>query len=46
MDKVGMAKNKNRRVSFRIYDEVNLFYKKIDEKLADRTEPYLRKHFY
>jgi hypothetical protein len=32
MDKVGMAKNKNRRVSFRIYDEVNLFYKKIDEK--------------
>jgi len=34
MDKVNMAKNKNRRVFFRIYDEVNLFYKKIDEKSA------------
>ncbi|MDO9047362.1 MAG: PilZ domain-containing protein [Methylobacter sp.] len=33
-----MTKNKNRRVSFRIYDEVNLFYKKIDEKLV--TEPH------
>ncbi|MDP1771531.1 MAG: PilZ domain-containing protein [Methylobacter sp.] len=32
-----MAKNKNRRVSFRIYDEVNLFYQKIDETLL--TEP-------
>lgn len=38
MDKVNMTKNKNRRVSFRIYDQVNLFYKKIDEKLL--TEPY------
>lgn len=37
MDKVNMAKNKNRRVSFRIYDEVNLFYQKIDETLL--TEP-------
>jgi hypothetical protein len=33
MDKVNMAKNRNRRVSFRIYDEVNLFYQKIDETL-------------
>ncbi|MDO9269491.1 MAG: PilZ domain-containing protein [Methylobacter sp.] len=33
-----MTKNKNRRVFFRIYDEVNLFYQKIDEKLL--TEPY------
>ena len=31
MDKVNMRKNKNRRGSFRIYDEVNLSYKKIDE---------------
>lgn len=31
-----MTKNKNRRVFFRIYDEVNLLYTKIDEKqLAD-----------
>lgn len=34
MDKVNMRKNKNRRVAFRIYDEVNLSYKKIDEKWA------------
>ncbi|MCK9634995.1 MAG: PilZ domain-containing protein [Methylobacter tundripaludum] len=27
-------KNKNRRAAFRIYDEVNLFYKKIDEQLV------------
>jgi hypothetical protein len=38
MDKVNMTKNKNRRGFFRIYDEVNLFYKKIDEKLV--TEPH------
>lgn len=38
MDKVNMAKNINRRVSFRIYEQVNLFYKKIDEKRL--TEPY------
>lgn len=38
MDKVNMMKNKNRRASFRIYDEVNLFYKKIDEHLV--TEPH------
>jgi hypothetical protein len=39
MDKVNMTKNKNRRVSFRIYDEVNLFYKKIDEKLVAEPNP-------
>ncbi len=33
-----MTENKNRRNFFRIYDEVHLFYKKIDEKLA--AEPY------
>lgn len=38
MGKVGMMKNKNRRAAFRIYDEVNLFYKKIDEQLV--TDPY------
>lgn len=38
MDMVDMTKNKNRRVFFRIYDEVHLFYKKIDEKLL--TEPH------
>lgn len=38
MDKVDMMKNKNRRAAFRIYDEVNLFYKKIDEQLV--TDPY------
>jgi len=38
MGKVSMTKNKNRRVSFRIYDQVNLFYKKIGEKLL--TEPH------
>lgn len=37
MDKVNVTKNKNRRVFFRIYDEVNLFYQKIDETLL--TEP-------
>lgn len=36
MDKVNMRKNKNRRGAFRIYDEVNLSYEKIDEKwIAD-----------
>lgn len=38
MDKVNMAKDNNRRVSFRIYDRVNLFYKKIDENRL--AEPY------
>lgn len=38
MGKVNMTKNKNRRGFFRIYDQVNLFYKKIDEKLL--TEPH------
>ncbi len=38
MDKVNMTKNNNRRVSFRIYEQVNLFYQKIDENRL--TEPY------
>jgi hypothetical protein len=37
MDKLGMAKNKNRRASFRIFGEANLFYIKIDEKSASQT---------
>jgi hypothetical protein len=41
MDKVNMRKNKNRRDSFRIYDEVNLSYKKIDEKWAADHQPIL-----
>lgn len=39
MDEVNMMKNKNRRVSFRIYDEVNLFYQKIDETLLTEPQP-------
>lgn len=39
MGKVNMAKNKNRRVFFRIYDEVNLFYQKIDERLLTESHP-------
>ncbi|HEY8219807.1 MAG TPA: PilZ domain-containing protein [Methylobacter sp.] len=39
MGKAGMADDKNRRVSFRIYDEVNLFYKKIDQELATEPSP-------
>lgn len=35
MDKVNMRKDRNRRGYFRIYDEVNLSYKKIDEKPVD-----------
>lgn len=38
MDKINMTKTEERRVFFRIDDEVNLFYKKIDEKLV--TEPH------
>jgi hypothetical protein len=38
MDKANKTKDNNRRVSFRIYDRVNLFYKKIDEKRL--AEPY------
>lgn len=34
-----MAKTKNRRSYFRIYDEVNLFYKKIDEQLVTEQHP-------
>jgi hypothetical protein len=39
MDKVNMTTNQNRRGSFRIHDEVNLFYKKIDEKSATEPQP-------
>jgi len=39
MGEVGMATNNNRRVFFRIYDEVNLSYTKIDEKLAAEPNP-------
>lgn len=38
MDKIDMTKTEDRRGFFRIDDEVNLFYKKIDEKLV--TEPH------
>ncbi len=38
MDKVNMTENKNRRDFFRIYEEANLFYKKIDEQTV--IEPY------
>jgi len=39
MDKVNVTKNKNRRAFFRIHDEVNLFYKKIDEKPLTGSQP-------
>ena len=39
MDKINMTKTEDRRGFFRIDDEVNLFYKKIDEKRV--TEPHL-----
>jgi hypothetical protein len=39
MDKVNMTKNNNRRDFFRIYDEVNLFYQKIDETLLTESQP-------
>jgi len=39
MDKFNVTKNKNRRGFFRIYDEVNLFYKKIDETLLTEPQP-------
>jgi len=38
MDKINVMKTEERRGFFRIDDEVNLFYKKIDEKLV--TEPH------
>lgn len=38
MDKINMTKTEDRRGFFRIDDEVNLFYKKIDAKLA--AEPH------
>lgn len=38
MDKINMTQTEDRRRFFRIDDEVNLFYKKIDEKLV--IEPH------
>ncbi len=38
MDKINRTIAEDRRGFFRIDDEVNLFYKKIDEKLV--TEPH------
>ncbi|MGZ5620660.1 MAG: PilZ domain-containing protein [Methylobacter sp.] len=38
MDKINVAKTEDRRGFFRIDDEINLFYKKIDAKLV--TEPH------
>lgn len=38
MDKINVTQTEDRRRFFRIDDEVNLFYKKIDEKLV--TEPH------
>jgi len=38
MDKVNMTANQNRRGSFRIHDEVNLFYKKIDEQSTTEAQ--------
>ncbi|TAK63786.1 PilZ domain-containing protein [Methylobacter sp.] len=38
MDKINKTKTEDRRGFFRINDEVNLFYNKIDEKLV--TEPH------
>lgn len=46
MGKVDMTKNKNRRVSFRIYEEVDLFYQKIDEKQATEPRSALENIFY
>lgn len=40
MDKVNKTENKNRRAFFRIYDEVNLFYQKIDEKQLAELRPH------
>lgn len=39
MDKVNMVKNKNRRSFFRIYEEANLFYQKIDEQQVAEAQP-------
>jgi hypothetical protein len=41
MEKVNMRKSKNRRGYFRIYDEVNLSYKKVDEKWVTDQHPIL-----
>ncbi|HEY8035440.1 MAG TPA: PilZ domain-containing protein [Methylobacter sp.] len=38
MDKINVTKTEDRRSFFRIDDEINLFYKKIDAKLV--TEPH------
>jgi hypothetical protein len=37
MDKIDMAKTEDRRGFFRIGDELNLYYKRIDEKQANET---------
>lgn len=39
MDKFNMRKTKNRRASFRVYDEVYLSYKKIDQTWANNPRP-------
>jgi hypothetical protein len=45
MDKFSIRKNKNRRGSFRIDDEVNLSYKKIDEKwMSEHQYPTSNDH--
>lgn len=41
MDKFSIRKNKNRRSAFRVYDEVNLSYKKIDQIGAIHPRPLL-----
>jgi hypothetical protein len=43
MDKVNMVKNTNRRRVFRVYEEANLFYKKIDQSLVVETQPVVHK---
>jgi hypothetical protein len=43
MDKVNMVKNTNRRGVFRIYEDANLFYKKIDQNLVVETQPVVHK---
>lgn len=42
MDKANRVQDINRRISFRIYDQVNLFYQKIDEQQL--AEPYSHLH--
>ncbi len=40
MDKVNKTDKKNRRAFFRIYDDVNLFYQKIDKKQLAELRPH------